>query len=263
MESLVWHFGLIARWWAEFNTGGPEIDYFRSLIEQLGQPVLDAACGTGRLLLPYLRSGLDVDGCDISADMLGLCEAKAKQEGLNPVLYQQPLHELELPRLYQTIIVCGGFGLGTTRGQDQQALSRLFNQLQTGGWLLLDSYLPYRDADEWRYWLKDERSRLPEPWPSVRRRKRLSSGDELEIRTRVVALDVLGQAVTREIQAMLWRGEQLVRQEEHTLLERLYFRNELLDMLAGAGFRHVEVMADYTREPPTSESGILIYMAQK
>ena len=51
----VWHYGLVARWWAEFNTDGPEIAYFKALIEQYGQPALDVACGTGRLLIPVPR----------------------------------------------------------------------------------------------------------------------------------------------------------------------------------------------------------------
>ena len=27
-----WHYGLMARWWDEFNTDGPQIDYFKGLI---------------------------------------------------------------------------------------------------------------------------------------------------------------------------------------------------------------------------------------
>jgi hypothetical protein len=38
----------------------PGDGYFRRHVEA-GQPALDLACGTGRLLLPYLRDGLDVD----------------------------------------------------------------------------------------------------------------------------------------------------------------------------------------------------------
>src|SRR5206468_5467117 len=109
-----WHYGLVAKWWAEFNEEGPEIDYFKEYVER-GQPALDVACGTGRLLIPYLRAGLDVDGCDVSADMLALCRDKAVREGLVPRLYQQAMHELDLPRVYKTILVCGSFGLGGNR----------------------------------------------------------------------------------------------------------------------------------------------------
>ena len=52
---------------------GPEIEFFRRSIEAAGEPALDVACGTGRLLVPWLQAGLDVDGCDLSPDMLALC----------------------------------------------------------------------------------------------------------------------------------------------------------------------------------------------
>ena len=117
-QPQTWHYGLVAQYWAEFQVEGPEIAYFQKLIEKVGQPALDVACGTGRLLLPYLRAGLDVDGCDISPDMLALCAEKARLEGFSPRLYPQAMHELDLPRTYQTIFVCGGFGIGGSRQQD-------------------------------------------------------------------------------------------------------------------------------------------------
>ncbi len=259
----VWHYGLIARWWAEFNTEGPEIDYFKAIIERYGQPALDVACGTGRLLIPFLHAGLDVDGCDISPDMLALCSQRAKREGLTPRLYNQPMHKLALPRKYKSIVVCGGFALGGSRQHDQEALNCFFRHLESGGALLLDNYLPYKDPDEWRYWVKEEHQKLPEAWPTSGTRKRTENGEELELRGRLAALDPLDQVVTRQIRAILWRDGQIVQQEEYTLLERLYFRNELLAMLAIAGFQDVDVLGDYTEDKATPESGILIYIARK
>jgi SAM-dependent methyltransferase len=75
----------VAKWWSEFNTDGPEIAYYQRFIEGGGEPALDVACGTCRLLLPYLRAGLDVDGCDVSADMVALCREQAAREGLEHV----------------------------------------------------------------------------------------------------------------------------------------------------------------------------------
>src|SRR5580765_3179873 len=116
-DAQTWHYGLVAKWWAEFNNTGPEIDYFQRFVEE-GRPALDTACGTGRLLLPYLRAGLDVDGCDLSTDMVDLCRTKAEEAGLAPHLYAQAMHELALPRTYKTIFICGGFGLGGSRPHD-------------------------------------------------------------------------------------------------------------------------------------------------
>jgi len=79
-SARTWHHGLVAEWWAEFELEGPEIQYFRRFVEE-GQPALDAGCGAGRLLIPWLRAGLDVDGCDASADMVALCRERARREG--------------------------------------------------------------------------------------------------------------------------------------------------------------------------------------
>ena len=162
-----WHYGLVARYWAEYLTAGSEIAFFQHLIEHYGQPALDAGCGSGRLLIPFLRAGLDVDGCDISPDMLAQCRAGAEREGLRPHLYQQALHELDLPRSYRSIVVCGAFGLGATRGQDLAALRRIHQHLRPGGRLLMDHHLPYADAKLWRWWPRESRARLPEPWPEA------------------------------------------------------------------------------------------------
>jgi len=135
--------------------------------------------------------------------------------------------------------------------------------LEPGGALLLDNYLPYKDAVEWRYWVKEARQRLPEPWPDAGSRKRAADGDEYELRSRLAAFDPLEQVATRQIRALQWRDSQLVQQEEYTLLERLYFKNELLAMLGQAGFEDVQVRGDYTKLEATPDSGILVYLARR
>ena len=137
-----WHYGLVARWWAEFNQGGDDIEFFQDVIERAGEPVLDAGCGTGRLLLPLLRANIDIDGSDASPDMLEWCRRNAESEQLTVSLYPQAMHELNLPRRYRTIIVCGAFGLGGTRAQDLEGLRRIHNHLESDGLLVMDHHLP-------------------------------------------------------------------------------------------------------------------------
>src|SRR5437763_209003 len=192
-EPQTWHYGLVAQWWAEFNVDGPEIAYFQRVIERYGQPALDVACGTGRLLLPYLRAGLDVDGCDISPDMLALCRDKAVREGLTPAprLYNQAMHELDLPRTYKTIFACGSFGIGGDRQMDLEALRRFYHYLQPGGVFAFDHSLPYDDARWWQYWLYENRSQLPRAWAPSGERRLASDGTEYEQWARVLDLDPL------------------------------------------------------------------------
>jgi SAM-dependent methyltransferase len=256
-----WHYGLVADWWAEFNTDGPEIDYFGGFVER-GQPALDAGCGTGRLLLPWLRAGFDVDGCDVSEDMIARCRAAAEREGLQPTLLVQPLHELDPPRRYRTIVACGVFGLGSTRTQDELALGRFRECLEPDGTLLLDNEVPYANATLWRRWTKEERAQLPPPWRESGDRRRARDGSEYELRARTVAVDPLDQRATMEIRAEKWLDGELVAAEERTISQRGYFRDELLLLLDRAGFSQVDVRGDYTDEPPSADHEFLVYIAR-
>jgi SAM-dependent methyltransferase len=259
-----WHYGLVAKWWAEFNEGGPEIDYFRRFIERDGQPALDVACGTGRLLLPYLRAGLDVDGCDVSEDMIALCRERAEREGLSPTLFVQSMHELDPPRSYRTIIVCGGFALGSDRTQDLQALGRFYEHLDSGGTLVLDNEVPYANTRQWSRWPREERTDLPREWSDGDEdRRRASDDSELALQSRLVALDPLEQRATLEIRARQWRDEQLVAEEVHTLDIGLYFTNELMLMLERAGFELVAVQGGHEEREATADDDFVVFVARK
>ena len=260
-----WHYGLVAQWWAEFETEGPEIPYYQKLIERYGQPALDVACGTGRLLLPYLRAGLDVDGCDISSDMLALCRESAEREGLKPRLYAQAMHELDLPRTYQTIVVCGSFGIGGSRQQDGLALERFYQHLNPGGVLILENHTPYGDRLSWQWdlWLNENRKQLSPDFWTEPDRKQSSNGGEYAWRTRIADLDPLNQVVTMQTWVQRWKEGRLLGDEQYTLKSNIYFKNELLLMLEGAGFVDVTVHGDYTGEEATAEHNVLVFIARK
>lgn len=265
-QPSTWHHGLVATWWAEFNDDfrPQEIPYFRRYVERDGQPALDVACGTGRLLIPYLRAGLDVDGCDVSADMIEHCRAKAACEGLFPALSVQAMHELDPPRRYRTVFVCGAFGLGSTRAQDAGALRRFHDVLESGGTLLLDIEVPYANADQWQHWTSDGRRALrDDAEPPGERRRRASDGSEYVLRSRLVDLDPLNQRVTLVNHAERWREGKPEAEEDRTLTINLYFRNELLLMLERAGFTSVEVQGDHNDRPATADDDFLVFVAKK
>ena len=262
-DPQTWHYGLIAEYWAEFNDDfrAFEIPYFQRYVER-GQPALDVACGTGRLLIPYLRASLDVDGCDVSEDMVARCREKAGRDGLSPTLWAEPMHELDPPRRYKTIYVCGAFGLGSNRAQDVEALRRFHEYLEPSGTLLLDIEVPYADAGQWSNWLKEERSSLPQA-AKFRERRRASDGSELALSSRLVEFDPLEQRVTLEMQAQRWREGTLEAEETRVLTISLYFRNELLLMLEQAGFADVEVQGDHNDKPATSDDEFIVFVAKK
>ncbi len=262
IEPQTWHHGVVARWWSLFRTSGPEIDYFRQFVEA-GQPALDVACGAGRLLVPYAAAGLDVDGCDVSADMVARCAENAAAVGASPNLYCQPMHELDLPRRYRTIYVCGGLGLGSTREQDQQALRRLYDHLEPGGRLVLDNEVPYSDSSHWALWTPGGRGELPEPARPPGERQPGPDGAEYALQSRLLGLDPLGQQEAWEMHAYRWRDGSLTAEERYLLTVNLYFRGEIVMMLERAGFTAVEVRGEYNDLPPTADDTFLVYVAAR
>jgi len=259
-----WHYGLVARYWAEFNDGfrPHEIPYFQRFVER-GQPALDVACGTGRLLLPYLRAGLDVDGCDVSADMIAACREKADREGLAPDLSVTPMHELDPRRRYRTIYVCGAFGIGSTREQDEQALHRFHDALEPGGTLLLDTEVPYADTRLWKYWLAEERDALPEPMPVPETRQIASDGAEYALASRVLEVDPLDQRCALEMRTELWREGALEAEETRRIDLRYYFAEELRLLVERAGFRDVILHGDHVEAVPTPEDEFVVVVAKR
>ncbi len=245
--ATTWHHGLIARWWANFNLDGPEIAFFQSYVES-GQPALDVGCGSGRLLVPWVADGLDVDGVDASPDMIEACQIAARTAGREPVLYVQPTHRLDLPRRYRTIVSCGAFGLGGSRADDTEGLRRLRSHLLPGGVLAFDNKVGEFDDDRWRLW----RPRMADETPPPSKERRLGpDGFHYALRHRISAVDVVERSVTRELQAWQWQSDDLVAHETHALVANVYSSNEIVSLLASVGFTDTRVLGGYHGGAPT------------
>lgn len=206
-----WHHGLVADYWAAVNLDAPEVELYRPYLRD---PILDAGCGAGRLLAPLRELGHDVDGCDVSPDMV----ERARRRAPDATLWVSALHELEPPRRYATIVVCGVFGLGSTREQDEQAIARLHDALLPGGTLVLDN----EESPFSRYRVRD--------WSEP------GDGD-IRLSSRIDAVDEEDRCVHMRLRAETADG----RREEHALTMRAWTREELLTLLERSGFEHVEV----------------------
>lgn len=263
-QSGTWHYGLIARWWAEFNKAAPrELAYFRSAIERFGEPVVDLGCGTGRFLVPLVAEGLDVDGVDISADMIAIARSMLPGSGASERLFVQGLHELRLNRTYRMAYMCGVLGIGGRRDRDQEALRRIHQQLDRGGTLLIIHQLPYVSEEGWADWLPGHRAGYPEPWPDTGDRRRTADGDEIELASRVVEFDPLAQQMVLGMRARLWHEGSVAKEETYTLSTCVYFAQEIVLMLTDAGFRDVVVEGDYAGMPASGDDANVIFVAKR
>jgi SAM-dependent methyltransferase len=262
-QSGTWHYGLIAQWWAEFNKAEPhELDYYRSAIRKFGEPVVDLGCGTGRFLVPLLADGFDIDGVDISADMIAAARAQMPTSG-TAHLSVQALHELRLDRRYRTAYMCGVFGIGGRREHDREALRRVHQQLELGGALLIIHQLPYDGEEGWADWLPGHRAGYPPPWPDAGNRRRRADGDEIELLSRVAEFDPLEQRVVLAMRARLWRAGKVLQEESYMLRSCVYFAQEIVLMLLDAGFRDVTIEGNYTGKPATGDDTNVIFVARR
>ena len=260
-EIQTWHYGLVARWWAEFNEGGNDIAFFQNVIERCGGAALEAGCGTGRLLLPFLRSGLDVDGSDVSPDMIAWCAAKAEADGLSVNLYTQAMHELDLPRRYCTVVLCGAFGLGGDRSTDLEGLRRIHSQLESGGTLVMDHHLGKYNLDSDTMWQIPENLELPGPWPDKGDRRRMSGGGELELRTRLVGVDMAARSIVREISVLQFDSGIEIANDVYSIVICSYSATEVENMLIEAGFGEVRVTGTLEVQDPALDAERIVFEA--
>lgn len=68
---------------AQFGDQIEDVLFYYRQIEAYGQPVLELACGTGRLTIPLAERGVQIAGLDISESMLARAQEKATAKELD------------------------------------------------------------------------------------------------------------------------------------------------------------------------------------
>ena len=127
---------------------------FRRILDAAGGTALELGSGTGRLLVRYRAAGLDVEGVDVSADMLAICRRNAAAAGVEVVLHQAGIAPLALGRTYNTLYCpAGSFMLFYDRAVALDALRSYRAHLEAGGTLAIAMGVPWGDMNanyEWR-----------------------------------------------------------------------------------------------------------------
>ena len=119
------------------------LDFYLNLARSAGGPVLDVACGTGRILLPCLKAGVDVEGLDLFPGMLTRLRHKAAALGFEPRLHQCSMASFQLPRRFALIMIPFNTFVHNLTTEDQLATLRACrDHLQPGGLLAFDTAFP-------------------------------------------------------------------------------------------------------------------------
>ena len=83
------------------NVWGPDDDFYLELATEIGGPVLDVGCGTGRLTIAMAVARLEVTGLDVTPEMLG--RARSKSAHLDTEWIQGDARTMRLGRRFRLI----------------------------------------------------------------------------------------------------------------------------------------------------------------
>lgn len=226
--------------------------FYLELIRQYGQPVLDIGCGTGRLTLDYLAQGVDIEGVDNSPEMLAICRQKAAELGLEPVLYEQFMEELHLPRQYRTILIpSSSIQLITDREQVERALGNIRAQLTTGGAVVASIMTLWKAGDPLES--QEESSAVRESDGVIFRRvarARFSPESECEHTEDLYQMIVDGAVV----------AEQAHRRSPAT---RSYTQAQARALFERAGFENVRLCSEFRLEAVKPEDTLFTVVGEK
>jgi len=210
----------------------PDVPYYLKRLAACGGQVLEAAVGTGRLLVPLLRAGLQVEGIDNSTDMLALCHRNCRTAGLQPTLHCGALETMDLPNRYNGIVISfGSFMLLSGPGEATAALDRMRRHLAPDGRLFLDVDAPRSQAA----WHEDR---------ELRRAVHCPDGSTIVL-VNVRTSDVTDRIERRVLSYEKWKDGRIVARETQDFSLRLYAHDEVMALLTQAGFVNIDVCGDY------------------
>jgi SAM-dependent methyltransferase len=225
-----------------------EIDWWVREAVAAGGPVLELACGTGRITWPIARAGVKSVGLDISTAMLRAAEVKRRGE-LPDVsdrvrFVRGDMVDFSLGETFAlAIIPFRAFqALLTTRSQ-RSSLESIYRHLRPGGRLIIDIFDPRLD------WLLPERTEPAIPdRPSV---THPVTGNSVTIEVLTRRNDPLQQVLAER-----WRftetsptGE-ILRSEDEILELRWSYRYEMRYLLQLCGFSIERELSDFADAPP-------------
>jgi len=240
------HFEDAALYDFEYRRRRADVNFYRRLVADRMAfaspgPVLDLACGSGRLLLPLLRDGHTVVGLDRAPAMLAaatrrlarLSETRRRQ-GL---LVRGDLRAFSFQRRF-AIAICAFHSVQHLYDDAQllRFLRAAAASLVPGGWLAFDVLPPdprWLSRDHRRRW-----ARTVFRHPTTGQRLAYSTNHRYDEKRRLLEMRLYYQPLDE-------RGRATGREREVRLHHRQLWPADVKRLLARAGFRLVGAFADF------------------
>src|SRR5215469_6205132 len=127
--------------------GRTDIDFYVEAAKEAGGPVLEIGCGTGRILIPTARAGIEITGLDVSSQMLAICrnrlESEAEDVQSRVQLVEKDMRDFRLSQKFALVTTPFRPFQHLLTVQDQRAcLASIRRHLAADGLLILDLFNP-------------------------------------------------------------------------------------------------------------------------
>ncbi|WP_338552695.1 class I SAM-dependent methyltransferase [Paenibacillus sp. KS-LC4] len=143
---------------------GKELDFYLSFADRKDIRVLEPMCGNGRMLIPFMQRDIQIEGFDISEDMLKVCIEKGNKNNLKPNVYYQKIEDFVSSHTFDLIIIpFGSFSLLPNQLVNK-SLANMRSVLKEQGKLLLTIMLKGNDIEESSDWIQLEKKYINNEW---------------------------------------------------------------------------------------------------
>lgn len=228
------------------------LDFYVARAREARGPVLEVACGTGRILLPCLQEGIDIEGLDLFEPMLKTLRAKAAALGLLPRLHSADMSDFSLSRRFAVIMVpFNAFIHNMTQEAQIGCLRCCREHLVPGGLLAFDTFFPSLDIvgapENIRVFEREvahPATGLPMRMYDTRAFDRVAQVQQSLNELELLTADG-GIAAVHRSQARM----------------RYIYKNEMELLLRTAGFSRYEIHGDFDRRPLTRENDAMVVTA--
>jgi SAM-dependent methyltransferase len=237
-----------------------DVSFFVEVARDFPGPVLEIGCGTGRVLIPTARAGVEIAGLDASPQMLAVCERNLSREPESvrkkvTGLIEGDMRSFDLGREFSLVTMPFRPFHYLLSVEDQlSCLRSIRRHLAAGGRLILDLFNPSLPlpADQ----SLDEFGDEPE----------FTTGDGRRVlrRARIASRDYFRQITEHELIYYVTHPDGREERLVHRFSWRYVYRYEVEHLLARCGFSLEVMYADYDRSPFGSKyPGELISVARK
>ena len=233
-----------------------DVHLWLSLSRESEGGALELACGTGRVLLPLARAGLEVTGLDLSPHMLAVARQKLAQETRDVQarvrLVEGSMAGFSLDQSFGLIYIpARAFQALLSRARQQACLESCRQHLRPGGRLAVDVFNPLLSRLIAPGGVDEEPDEFTELRGAPVRQDAHTDYDLAE----QMLLSVWRYQTTCE------RGAPVVH--EYALRLRYFFRFEMEWMLEACGFELEALYGDFDRSEFTANSPEMIFVARR